>query len=68
MRISDANKLAGKIMKVKPGNEFTEVIVDIGDQAVTASITSGAASDMDLQEGEKVFAMFNSTSVTLIKD
>lgn len=68
MRISDANKLAGKIIKVKPGQDITEVILDIGDQAVTASITSGAASDMDLQEGEKVFAMFNSTAVTLIKD
>jgi molybdopterin-binding protein len=68
MRISDPNKLVGKIMKIKAGQEMTEVIVDVGDQPVTATITAGAAHDMNLHEGDEVFAMFNSTSVTLIKD
>jgi molybdopterin-binding protein len=68
MRISDPNKLIGKIMKIKPGQEMTEIIVDVGDQPVTATITTGAAHDMNLHEGDEVFAMFNSTSVTLIKD
>jgi len=68
MRISDSNKLIGKIMRIKPGQEMTEIIVDVGDQPVTATITSGAAHDMNLKEGDEVFAMFNSTSVTLIKD
>ena len=31
MRISDANKLVGKIMDVHPGPTMTEVIIDIGD-------------------------------------
>ncbi len=68
MRISDPNKLAGKIMRINAGQEMTEVIVDIGDMPVTATITAGAAHDMNLSEGDEVFAMFNSTSVTLIKD
>ncbi|MEN6325429.1 MAG: TOBE domain-containing protein [Syntrophomonas sp.] len=68
MRISDPNKLAGKIMKVETGQDMTEVIIDIGDRPVIATITSGAAGDMDLHEGDEVFAMFKSTSVTLIKD
>lgn len=68
MRISDPNKLAGKIMRIKKGKEMTEVIVDIGDQPVTATITAGAAHDMNLHEGDEVFAMFNSTSVSLVKD
>lgn len=68
MRISDPNKLVGKIMKIKSGQEMTEIIVDVGDQAVTATITAGAAHDMNLHEGDEVFTMFNSTSVTLIKD
>jgi len=68
MRISDPNKLIGKIMKIKAGQEMTEIIVDVGDQAVTATITAGAARDMNLHEGDEVFTMFNSTSVTLIKD
>ncbi|KUG03487.1 molybdate-binding domain of mode [hydrocarbon metagenome] len=67
MRISDANKLAGTIMKVKPGQDMTEVILDIGDQAITATITSGAANDMKLSEGDQIFAVFNSSDVSLIK-
>ncbi len=55
-------------MQIKPGKDMTEILVDVGDQAVTATITSGAAGDMNLHEGDEVFAMFNSTEVTLIKD
>jgi len=68
MRISDPNKLAGKIMEIKEGSDFTEVIVDIGDFAVTASLTSSAYQDLRLKRGDEVFTMFNSTDVTLIKD
>ena len=68
MRISDPNKLAGKIMRINQGKDMTEVIVDIGDQPVTATITAGAAHDMNLHQGDKVFAMFNSTAVTLVRD
>jgi len=68
MRISQPNKLVGKIMDVKIGQDMTEVIVDVGDRPVCATITTGAAQAMDLHPGDEVFAMFNSTDVTLIKD
>ncbi len=68
MRISDPNKLAGRIIRIRQGQDMTEITIDVGDQPVTATITAGAAHDMDLHEGDKVFAMFNSTSVTLIRD
>ncbi len=68
MRMSDANKLVGKIMTVKQGQEMTEVQIDIGDQLVTATITANAAKDMNLNKGDEVFAMFDSTSVTVIRD
>jgi molybdopterin-binding protein len=67
MRISDSNKLVASIMEVKSGQDMTEVIMDIGDQAVTATISSSAAKDMELKKGDKVFAVFNSTDVSLIK-
>ncbi|HWP97706.1 MAG TPA: TOBE domain-containing protein [Syntrophomonadaceae bacterium] len=67
MRISDPNKLIGKVMEVKEGQDMSEVIVDIGDFAVTATITSGAAQALALKKGDEVFAMFNSTDVSLIK-
>ncbi|MGI6468241.1 MAG: TOBE domain-containing protein [Syntrophomonadaceae bacterium] len=68
MRISDPNKLAGRILKVKPGRDMAEVQIDIGDQLVTATITASAAKDMNLKKGDEVFAMFDSTSVTVIRD
>jgi len=53
---------------LKKGQDMTEVIVDVGDRPVYATITTGAAQAMDLHPGDEVFAMFNSTDVTLIKD
>src|SRR5665647_3883533 len=66
VRISDPNKLVGKIIKIKTGEDMTEIIVDVGDQAVTATITSGAAGEMNLNEGDEIFAVFNSTSGRVI--
>lgn len=68
MRISDPNKLVGKVMNVKDGHEMTEVIIDIGDQPVYATITAQASKALNLDKGDEVFAMFNSTNVTIIKD
>lgn len=68
MRISDPNKLVGKILDIKLGHDMTEVIVDIGDRPVTATITAGAAEALDLHKGDEVFTVFNSTAVSIIKD
>jgi len=68
LRISDPNKLVASVMEVKSGPVVSEVIMDVGDQAVTAMISTGALDDMKLQKGDQVFAMFNSTMITIIKD
>lgn len=68
MRISDPNKLVGKVMNVKEGHDMTEVVIDVGDRPVYATITAQAAEALNLSEGDEVFAMFNSTDVTIIKD
>lgn len=68
MRISAPNKLVGKVMNIHNADGVTEVIIDVGDQPVTALLTSGAAEALNLHHGDEVFAMFNATSVTLIKD
>jgi len=68
LRISDPNKLVASVMEVKIGPIMSEIIMDVGDQAVTATITSAAVNDMKLQKGDQVFAMFNSTMITIIKD
>lgn len=68
MRISDPNKLVGKIMDIQNGPDMTHIIVDVGDQPVTATVMTAAAKEMNLKKGDEVFAMFNSTAVALIKD
>jgi len=45
-----------------------EVIVNIGNQAVYATVTSGPAGRMNMKEGDDVFTMFNTTSVSVIED
>lgn len=67
MRLSDPNKLIGKVSELKKGTDICEVIVDIGDFAVTATITPGAFDALNLKKGDEVFTMFSSTDVTLIK-
>lgn len=68
MRISDPNKLIGRIREIKAGKEMSEVIIDVGDLPVTATITAGAFADLNLDKGDAVFALFKSTDVTIIKD
>ncbi len=68
MRISDANKLIAVIREVRNGPVMSEVLMDVGDQALTAPVTTSAASDMDLKSGDQVFAVFNSSMISLIKD
>lgn len=68
MRISDPNKLIGRVIEIKEGHDMSEVILDIGDFSLTATITAGASKALNLNKGDEVFAMFNSTDVSLIKD
>jgi molybdopterin-binding protein len=68
MRISDANKLVGRIREVKTGQDMSEVLIDIGDQMVTATITKAAAEDLKLKKNDQVFATFNSSNVNIIKN
>ncbi len=68
MRISEPNKLIGKIISVKKGADMAEIVIDIGDYPVYATITANALDALSLDEGEEVFAMFNSTDVTIVKN
>lgn len=68
MRISAANKLVGQVINIKPGTDMAEVYIDIGDQLVTATISTAALGDMHMQQGDKVFAVFNSGDVSIIHD
>jgi len=54
-------------MEIKSGRDMVEVIIDIGDRPVMATITAGAANALDLQKGDEVFTIFNSTDVSIIK-
>jgi molybdopterin-binding protein len=64
-RVSGRNQLAGKVMSVRIEGLLAEVIVSVGDNNVTAIITSSAARELQLKKGDTVAALVKSTDVMI---
>ena len=67
MEVSARNKLPGVIKSIKSGAIFSEVIIAVGDNEVTAVITRGSADELNLKEGDKVYAVVKATEVMVAK-
>ena len=65
MRLSTRNQLSGTVTAVTPGSVMATVKVDIGGQAMTASITKEAVEDLGLSVGSAVVVLVKSTEVML---
>jgi molybdopterin-binding protein len=63
VRLSARNQLKGKISEVKKGATTAHVLIDVGGQAITASITNEAVDDLKLEKGKTVYAIIKATSV-----
>ena len=63
MRLSARNQLKGKISEVKKGATTAHVLIDVGGQAITASITNEAVDDLKLEKGKTAYAIIKATSV-----
>ena len=63
MRVSARNQLKGKISEVKKGATTAHVLIDVGGQAITASITNEAVDDLKLEKGKTAYAIIKATSV-----
>jgi molybdopterin-binding protein len=68
VRLSARNQLKGKITDVKKGATTAHVLIDVGGQAITASITNEAVDDLKLEKGKTVYAIIKATSVMVAVD
>ncbi len=66
MKVSIRNKLPGKIVSVSPGAVNSEVKVEIaGESTISTVITNECATDLSLQSGDPVWAIFKASSVIM---
>jgi molybdopterin-binding protein len=66
-RISGRNQLAGSILEVKIDGLLAKVVLAIGDQRITAIITSDAVRELELKPGDQAIALIKSTEVMIGK-
>jgi molybdopterin-binding protein len=64
-RISGRNQLAGNIVEVKVDGLLAKVVIAIGDQRITAIITSDAVRELELKPGEQAIALIKATEVMI---
>lgn len=68
MKLSARNQLKGKIASITKGATTSHVKIDIGDGViVTSAITNDAVSDLNLKEGDAVFAVIKASDVMVGK-
>ncbi len=67
MRMSARNRLPGIVRHVRLGGVMAQVDIAAGDNEVTAVITRDAAEELELKEGDRVFAVIKSTDVMVEK-
>jgi len=67
MEISARNQLKGTIKQITRGSVNGEVLVDIGGQTVTSSITLASIDRLALKVGDSVAAIVKATDVMIGK-
>jgi len=66
-RISGRNQLAGAIIEVTVDGLLAKVVLAIGEQRITAIITSDAVRELALKPGEAAIALIKATEVMIGK-
>ena len=66
-RLSARNQLIGKVVEVRRGEVSTEIGIDIGGQVVSAVITTGSATHLELRVGDVAAAVFKAHDVMVQK-
>lgn len=64
-RISGRNQLLGSIVEVTIDGLLAKVVLSIGEQRVTAIITSDAVRELNLKPGEPAVALIKATEVMI---
>lgn len=68
MSISARNKLRGKIEEINLGDVMAHVVVRVGENLIESVITRRSANELQLKEGDTVYAVVKATEVMIQKD
>jgi molybdopterin-binding protein len=69
MKISARNVLKGKVKSIVHGSVNSEVVVELSEGVeITSIITKKSAENMNLKEGNEIYAVVKATSVMLASD
>jgi molybdopterin-binding protein len=66
-RLSGRNQLVGRIVEVRIEGLLAKVVLAIGEQRVTAIITSDAARALELKKGDVAAAVVKATEVMIAR-
>jgi molybdopterin-binding protein len=68
MSTSIRNRLQGTIEKIVSDKVVSEVVIRTAAGIVTSIITTGSVKQLDLKEGDTVFAIIKATEVSIAKE
>jgi molybdopterin-binding protein len=68
MQTSARNRLPGLVRDVRIEGLMARVDIQVGDNHVVALISAEAATDLQLQVGDRVSALVKATSVMVVRD
>jgi len=68
MEMSARNQLGGMVKKVRAGSMMSEVLMQVGDQELVATITSGSARRMKLKADDHILVVIKATEVMIAKE
>jgi molybdopterin-binding protein len=66
-QLSGRNQLVGRVESVRISGLMAEVVLSIGQQQITAIITSRSAREMNLKAGQTAAALIKSTEVMILR-
>lgn len=65
MRISARNQIKGTVKEVRKGATTAHVLVDIGGQVVTSSITNESVDELGIKAGGSVYVVIKASDVMI---
>jgi molybdopterin-binding protein len=67
MKLSARNQLKGTLKQIRTDGLVAEVVIDLGGQEITSTITKASAERLKLKKGDTVVAVVKASDVMVAK-
>ncbi len=68
LQINTNTIIPGRIVGLKKGRETTRLQITVDPSVLTSIVTSDASDELDLKEGDEIFAVIKATEILISKD